>query len=478
MAAKSIIGRESEIKTLEKIYASSKSEFVAICGRRRIGKTFLIKELFEDKFSFTMAGLAQGNTQEQLTNFNNSLKRQFPNIKLQLAKDWLTAFENLITCLSSIRKKRKIVFLDELPWMDTHKSNFVMALEHFWNGWAYLRNDIVLIVCGSSTSWMMDKLINNHGGLHNRLTKSIFLHPFNLYETEKLLKRQGLYLSRYEIAECYMIFGGIPYYLNMLDSDKSLSQNVDSLLFDQQGELHNEFDNLYAALFKNSDDYVAIVTTLSSKRGGLTREEITENTTLTSGGGMTKILNNLISCGFVRVYQDMASGKKNIYQLVDFFTLFYFHFMKGKSSRNNGYWTGIQGTSRYNSWAGLSFELLSLHHVAQMKKKLGISGVMTEEYAWRKVSDESKGAQVDLVLARKDKTINLCEMKFCEGAYSIDIKENEKLRNRLVSFRQDLNKPSYSIRMTMVTSFGLTKGKYNDVVVDQVVLDDLFTENS
>lgn len=475
MASKSIIGRESEIKTLEKIYASSKSEFVAVCGRRRIGKTFLIKELFEGKFSFTMAGLAKGNTQEQLANFNNSLKRQFPNVNISLAKDWLTAFENLITCLSTLRKKRKIVFLDELPWMDTHKSNFVMALEHFWNGWAYLRKDIVLIVCGSSTSWMMDKLINNHGGLHNRLTKSIFLHPFSLNETEKLLKRQGLHLSRYEIAECYMIFGGIPYYLNMLEPDKSLAQNVDSLLFDKQGELHHEFDNLYAALFKNSDDYVAVVTTLSAKRGGLTREELTESTMLTSGGGMTKILTNLESCGFIRIYQDMTSGKKNIYQLVDFFTLFYFHFMKGKTSHGNGFWTGIQGTPRYNSWAGLSFELLALHHVAQMKKKLGISGVMTEEYAWRKPSNEGKGTQIDLVLARKDKTINLCVMKFSESTYNIDIKENERLRNRIATFRQDLKKPSYSIRLTMVTSFGLTKGKYNDVVTDQIVLDDLFT---
>ena len=474
MAIKSIIGRDAEIKVLEKVYTSSKSEFVAVCGRRRIGKTFLIKEFFEGKFTFTMAGLAKGDTKEQLANFNHSIERQFPNIPSKAASNWLDAVERLILCLSSVKKKRKIVFLDELPWMDTHKSNFVMALEHFWNGWAYLRNDIVLIVCGSSTSWMMDKLINNHGGLHNRLTKSLFLHPFNLYETEKLLQKQGLDLSRYEIAECYMILGGIPYYLNMLDADRSLAQNIDALLFDKQGELHHEFDNLYAALFKNSEDYVAIVTALSAKRGGLTRDELTKCTDLTSGGGMSKILNNLVSCGFVRVYQDMASGKRNIYQLVDFFTLFYFQFMKGKSSYSNGFWTGIQGTPKYNAWAGFGFELLALHHIVQVKKLLGISGVMTEEFAWRKLSEEGKGAQVDLVMLRKDKTVNLCEMKFYEGAYNIDRKENENLRNRIASFRQDLNKPSYSIRLTMVTSFGLAKGKYNDIVADQVILEDLF----
>lgn len=474
MAIKSIVGRDAEIKTLEKVYSSSKSEFVAVCGRRRIGKTFLIKEFFEGKFTFSMAGLANGDTKEQLANFNNSIERQFPKVDSKPGANWLDAFERLILCLSSVRKKRKIVFLDELPWMDTHKSNFVMALEHFWNGWAYMRNDIVLIVCGSSTSWMMDKLINNHGGLHNRLTKSIFLNPFSLDETEKFLQKQGLDLSRYETAECYMIFGGIPYYLNLLDADKSLSQNVDALLFDKQGELHREFDNLYAALFKNSEDYVTIVTALSAKRGGLTRDELTKCTVLTSGGGMTKVLNNLVSCGFVRTYHDMASGKRTIYQLVDFFTLFYFYFMKGKDSHGSGFWSGIQGTPKYNTWAGLSFELLVLHHISEMKKRLGISGVMTEEFAWRKLAEEGKGAQVDLVLLRKDKTVNLCEMKFSESAYNIDRKENENLRNRIASFRQDLNKPSYSIRLTMVTSFGLTKGKYNDVVADQVVLDDLF----
>lgn len=474
MSVKSIIGREAEKRALEKIYASSKSEFVAVCGRRRIGKTFLIKEFFEGKFTFTMAGLAKGDTKEQLANFNNSISRQFPDVDLKTAFNWLDAFENLIRCLSSVRKRRKIVFLDELPWMDTHKSNFVMALEHFWNGWAYMRNDIVLIVCGSSTSWMMDKLINNHGGLHNRLTKSIFLHPFNLYETEKLLKKQGLDLSRYETAECYMIFGGIPYYLNMLDMDKSLAQNVDALLFDRQGELHQEFENLYAALFKNSEDYVAVVTALSSKRGGLTRDELTQCTVLTSGGGLSKVLKNLVSCGFVRVYQDLSPGKRNIYQLVDFFTLFYFQFMQGKVSHSNGFWMSMQGTPRHNVWAGLSFELLVLNHIGQMKKRLGISGVMTEEFAWRKLSGEGIGAQVDLVLLRKDKTANLCEMKFSESAYSIDKKENEKLRNRIAAFRQDLNKPTYSIRLAMVTSFGLNKGKYNDIVADEVILDDLF----
>ena len=476
MAIKSIIGRNAEQKILEKVYTSSKSEFVAVCGRRRIGKTFLIKEFFEGKFSFTMAGLAQGGTKEQLANFNNSIERQYPDVGLKPASNWLDAFENLILCLSSVRKKRKIVFLDELPWMDTHKSNFVMALEHFWNAWAYMRNDIVLIVCGSSTSWMMDKLINNHGGLHNRLTKSVFLNPFSLYEAEKLLQKQGMDLSRYETAECYMIFGGIPYYLNMLDADKSLAQNVDSLLFDKQGELHHEFDNLYAALFKNSEDYIAVVTALAAKRGGMTRNELTKCTVLTSGGGLSKILNNLVSCGFVRAYHDMASGRKTIYQLVDFFTLFYFYFMIGKNSYSSGFWMGIQGTPKYNTWAGLGFELLALHHILPMKKRLGISGVMTEEFAWRKHAEEGKGAQVDLVLLRKDKTANLCEMKFSESSYNIDRKENENLRNRIASFRQDLNKPSYSIRLTMVTSFGLTKGKYNDIVADQVVLDDLFED--
>ena len=464
----SIIGRASEKEELQRIFESGKAEFVAIYGRRRVGKTFLIKEYFENDIVFSVAGLAKGNTRLQIKNFYKTIQRYDPSLK-ESPKDWLDVFDILIRYIESLENRRKVVLLDELPWMDTPKSGFIPALEHFWNGWASSRKDIVLVVCGSATSWMMDKLIDDHGGLHNRLTKRMFLKPFTLAESESMLSSMGMDLSRYEVAICYMILGGIPYYLSLLDSRKSLTQNIDSLLFSEDGDLHNEFENLYSALFKNSEDYIKVVTALSDVRGGSSRSEIVEKTGITTGGTLTKILKNLNSCGFVRKYRDMGNGKEDIYQLVDFYTLFYFRFLCEKHSFEDGYWMSIQGTSKFYSWAGLSFEILALQHVRQIKQTLGISGVMTSEYSWR-----HPNAQIDLVIDRKDMTINLCEMKFTEDDYHITEDEDTKLRRRVSSFKEDLDKESKSVRVTFVTTYGLANSKYNNRVNDVIVLGDLF----
>ena len=475
MALDSIIGRHLEIAKLQRVYDSDKSEFVAVCGRRRIGKTFLVKEYFEGKFVFKVSGQSRAGFKKQLKNFNNEIERQFPSRQINPAENWIDAFNNLKTCVESTKKRRKVIFIDELPWLDTQKSGFVSALENFWNEWAYYRHDIVLVACGSATSWMMDKLINSKGGLHNRLTEQLFLEPFNLNETEQMLKSQGLHLSRYEIGICYMIFGGVPYYLSLLDSTQSLAQNVDSLIFDKRGRLHNEFDNLYTALFKKSDDYVAVVSALATKRSGMSRKEILQETSLKSGSKISKILSNLEYCGFIRCFTDLSKGKPIIYQLVDFYTLFYFRFLKGKQNiHGKNYWLSLQGKPTFNAWAGLTFELLCIHHIDQIKWKLGIYNVLTEIYGWRGDSTNG-GAQVDLVLQRQDRTFSLCEMKFSEYAYSISKDEDLKLRNRINAFKMAARKPSYSIRLAMVTSFGLEDSKYNSIVSDQITLDDLFS---
>jgi len=464
----SIIGRTSEKAELQKIFESGKAEFVAIYGRRRVGKTFLIKEFFENEIVFSVAGLAKGNTRLQIKNFYKTIQRYYSSIK-ESPKDWIDVFDILIRYIETLGDGRKVILLDELPWMDTPKSGFISALEHFWNGWASSRKDIVLVVCGSATSWMMDKLIDDHGGLHNRLTKRMFLRPFSLSECESMLSSMGMDLSRYEIAICYMILGGIPYYLSLLDSRKSLTQNIDSLLFSEDGDLHNEFENLYSALFKNSEDYINVVTALSKVRGGLSRSEIVEKTGIATGGTLTKILKNLISCGFVRKYKDMGEGKEDVFQLVDFYTLFYFRFLCDKHTYEEGYWMSIQGTSKFYSWAGLSFEILALQHISQIKQSLGISGVMTNEYSWR-----NPNAQIDLVIDRKDMTVNLCEMKFSEDDYRIDEDEDAKLRRRISSFKDSLGKESNSVRLTLVTTYGLAGSKYNSRVNDIIVLRDLF----
>lgn len=467
-----IIGREKEKALLDRIYHSSKAEFIAVCGRRRVGKTFLIKEFFEDELVFQTAGLAHDGLSRQLKAFYEDLVECGLPRQAESPKDWIDAFLLLRQLIKQSSLKRKVILLDELPWMDTPRSGFVSALEHFWNSWASSRHDIILIVCGSSTSWMMNKLINNHGGLHNRLTYQLFLEPFTLGESERMLQSRGFNMSRYDIAVGYMVFGGIPYYMDMLDSRLSLSQNIDELLFKPKGLLAHEFSNLYAALFKNSNDFIKVVEALSKKKCGMSRTEIIEATSIPSGKGLTTILQNLEWCGFIRKYMNFkASRKENtLYQLVDFFTLFHFSFLSEKKFNS---WSALQGTPVFYIWAGLTFELLALNHIDQIKSKLSIKGINTTEYAWR-CSGLERGAQIDLVIDRADNTINMCEMKFCIGKFSIDKNYEMNLRNKISRFMATIEKRQ-SIQLTFVTTYGIEHNTHSSIVNNEVVLDDLFS---
>lgn len=472
-----IIGREYEKDALARIYSSRQSEFVAVCGRRRVGKTFLIREYFEQDMVFQSSGIAGGSLQEQLKNFHYTLRR-YDHSATTMPSDWLDAFEMLIAYLESLDNvKRKVVFLDELPWMDTAGAGFVSALEHFWNGWASTRKDIVLIVCGSATSWMMDKLINNHGGLYGRLTYRLVLAPFSLHESETFLKSRGMAFSRYETAELYMILGGIPYYLSLLDERLGVAQNIDRLLFNPNGLLYNEFAMLYRSLFKDSDMYIRVVECLNRRGYGMSRNDIAEATGMRSGKTLTTVLDNLESCGFIRKYSYYGcSTRKALYQLVDFFTLFYFRFLRDSSFRNLQFWSNLQRTPRFYSWAGISFEILAMTHIKQIKQKLGISGVATNLYSWRsRTADGCDGhaAQIDLVIERGDNTVNLCEMKFSEGEFSINKDYDTVLRNKISCFINE-TKTRKSIQLTFVSSYGLKRNIYSGIAQNEVVLDDLF----
>ncbi len=468
-----IIGRDKEKQILSDIYNSGKSEFVAVCGRRRVGKTFLIKEYFEEELLFQTSGVANANKTTQIKTFYNEML----SCGLQSNKkpaDWIDVFFMLRQIIEQSKQQRKVILLDELPWMDTPRSGFISALEHFWNSWASSRHDVVLVVCGSSTSWMMNKLIQNHGGLYNRITQRIFLEPFTLKETEQMLQHKGFMLSRYEIAELYMILGGIPFYIDMLQQGLSLSQNIDDLLFRRNGSLRNEFDNLYASLFTNSDDYVKVVSALSKRKIGLTRAEIVDETKLNSGGGLSAMLQNLEWSGFLRIYDNYMGkrGETTLYQLTDFFTLFYFHFLR-KDTKAENTWTTIQHTPEFHSWIGLTFELLALLHINQVKSALGISGVRTKEYAWRQ-HDEGQGAQIDLVIDRTDNTVNLCEMKFSINPYEIDKDYEMNLRNKLSCF---IKQPKFrkSVQLTFITTYGVVRNTHCGIVNNEITLEDLFT---
>ena len=470
-----IIGRKEEQQILRSAVQSENSEFVAVYGRRRVGKTYLIRETFGYKFTFQHTGLAKGNTKEQLFSFAISL-RDVGYDDCPIPKSWLEAFSLLSAYLKNSTDEKKIVFLDELPWMDTPRSNFISAFEHFWNGWASARKDIVLIICGSATSWIINKVINDHGGLHNRVTKQIALQPFTLKECEMFAQSKGLEMSRYQLAECYMVFGGIPYYWSLLEKGLSLAQNIDKIIFAKNGKLSNEFNQLYASLFKSPEQYIDIVTALGKKKVGMTREEIIAATDKYSNGALSKVLDELEYCGFIRKYNGFdKKSKQAIYQLIDNYTLFYFKFIQQNENNDEHFWSASIDSAMHRAWSGLAFERLCMAHTQQIKAALGIAGVLSNVYSWRKGADEmSDGAQIDLLIDRKDQVINLCEMKYSLSEYAIDAEYEQKLRNKKSAFINTTNTRK-AVHLTMVTTFGIKANAHSGIVQNEITLEDLFS---
>ena len=472
-----IIGRKKEIRALENLKESNKSEFLAVYGRRRVGKTYLIRNVFEDGFAFQLTGLANTKLQGQLANFHRALVRQNPkNERIEPAKNWFDAFQQLMDFVESSSKPKKVVFLDELPWFDTPNSGFISALEHFWNSWASARRDIILIVCGSSASWIINKLINNKGGLHNRITKRVKLEPFSLAETEAFFKHKNGAFERYQIAQLFMVLGGIPFYLDMVETNQSAVQNINRLCFEADGELRTEFDNLYASLFKKAQDHVAVIEALSTKASGLTRDELIKTAKIHNGGGTTTLLKELEECGFIRKYP--AFGKKeknNLYQLIDFYSLFYLTFIKNTNPIDENLWINGVDNPQFRTWSGYAFEMICLHHLKEIKQALGISGVFTNTSTWYSV-DKTNKAQIDLVIDRRDGIINVCEMKFSMKPFTIDKKYAEELRNKISAFKQETGTRK-SVFLTFITSFGLKANQYSmGLVQSNFTMDILFDE--
>jgi AAA+ ATPase superfamily predicted ATPase len=468
-----MIGRHAEQEEFVRFLESEKSEFVAVFGRRRVGKTYLICEYFAGTFSFYHTGMANSSTETQLKNFNSSLQK-YGKMPYPKVVTWLEAFEQLIHLLKDNKKKgKKVVFLDEMPWLDTPRSGFVQALEFFWNSWASARKDILLLVCGSATSWIMNKLIKNHGGLHNRVTQQIYLKPFTLAECEEYFKKSGISFNKHQIVESYMIFGGVPYYLSLFQKRYCLAQNVDNLCFIEKGKLTDEFKNLYASLFRNYENHVKIVEALSKKKKGLSREEIIENANLPNGGGLTKTLEELELCGFIRKYKSFEKKERNaLWQLTDFFTLFYFNFMKNNKFDDEHFWTNFIENARHRAWLGYAFEMVCLAHLPQIKQKLGIAGVLTNTSSWRSREAEN-AAQIDLLIERNDKVINLCEIKFADDKFVIDKKYDENLRNKRSAFKYE-SKTRKALHLTMITTYGLLHNEYWGNIQSEVMMDDLF----
>jgi predicted AAA+ superfamily ATPase len=468
-----IVGREAERDALKQYYDSGAPEFLAVYGRRRVGKTFLIREFFDGMFDFYATGLASGKREDQLKAWNNAIEICFGETEKK-ADSWLDAFMLLRSKLEKLNKsKRKVLFIDEIPWMDTPKSGFLTALEHFWNGWASGRADIFLIVCGSATSWVVKNLLKNKGGLHNRVTRRMRLLPFTLKETEAYLNEKEIFLGRYRTCEAYMIFGGVPYYLSLLGKGLSLPQNVDALCFAEDGALRGEFEELYATLFKNSEKYKKVIIALSSKMKGLTRDEIISQTKQSSGGGLTKILEDLELCGFIRSYPNYSMDENLcVYQLVDSFSLFHVRFIRGKKPKNPRFWTSNLESPSLQAWKGYAFEQVCVSHSEQIKQALGIAVISSEISSWRS-RHSSPGAQIDLLIDRKDGIINLCEMKYCKAEYAISAKVEQQLRNKVAVFEAETCTKK-AVHITMVTTYGVAKNNHAGTIQSEVTLEDLF----
>ena len=464
-----IVGREKEIKELTRLKESNQAEFVALYGRRRVGKTWLVRSFFQDQFTFYSTGIARGSRQEQIQNFYKSICSYSKKV-VEQPKDWYEALDLLKDVIKKSRHRRKVVFLDELPWMDTQKSEFLKALDLFWNSWGCMQHNMLFIVCGSAASWMVKNIIRDKGGLHNRLTCHLHLAPFTLAETKAYIHSQGLRWSNGTVAECYMIMGGIPYYLHLLDRSLSLAQNIDRLFFAPNALLKDEFDTLYKSLFKKSDEYVKIISAISKRRSGYTRDEIVQATGLSNGGGLTRRLDELEQCNFIRRYTPI-NGRSPIYQLVDFYSFFYFMFINGQRSYDRDAWMHMQSTPRHNIWLGLSFERLCFAHVHAIQKVLGVTGVATKTYPLL-----THDAQMDMVIERADKVTSLCEMKYTNRPYALTKHDAERLRLKETEV-SDLLPTQKQVLISLITKDSAKKNEcYNELVSNNITLNSLFDD--
>jgi AAA+ ATPase superfamily predicted ATPase len=471
-----MIGRKRELGLLQECRDSDRSRLVIVYGRRRVGKTFLVREAFDYKFTFTHTGIENGTYAEQIGGFWNAMTEQL-NLDEGRPRNWMEAFELLKKGLSRSTDERKSIFIDELPWMDTRRSGFVKAIASFWNGWASARKDIVMIVCGSAAAWMTKKILQNRGGLFNRANRTIYLEPFTLAECESYLAENNMPMSRKDITLAYMALGGAPYYWTLLERDKSLEQNFDMLFFSKNAPLALEFKRLYRSVFESPEPYIAVVSTLGTRKAGLTRDEIVQSTpNMGNDGTLTEILENLELSGFVRRYS--ATGKikrESIFQLIDNYTLFYFQFIRDYAGKDEAHWSHMRQDQHRVAWEGLAFERICLQHTRQIKAALGISGVATEESAWMKRGDgnDCGGAQIDLVIRRGDRVTNLCEVKFASGEYEISSAYETVLRNKIETFRRE-TKTKDTLHLTFVTTYGLARNSHASIARSQITLDDLF----
>jgi hypothetical protein len=472
-----IVGRDNERAILVKIIKSGEPELVAVYGRRRVGKTFLIRNSFAEQLAFEFSGIHNASFGQQLENFSTALSKAMGSLPLAKPAGWMHAFSMLTDYLTPIiAKERRVVFLDEFPWINTARSGFMQAFEYFWNTWAFRQNNLVVVICGSAATWMIKKIINNKGGLHNRVTRRLRLLPFTIGEAEAFLRYKNVNLDKYQVLQLYMAMGGIPQYLKEVGIGESAIQVIDRLCFTKDGLLHDEFNSLYHSLFDEARYHMKIITVLAGKGSGLTRAEIIKACKLTSGGGATELLDELTESGFITPYIPFGkTAKEIIYKLTDEYSLFYIKFIGSRRSEGAGTWIRFSAGTSWKSWSGLAFENICMKHILQLKKALGIESVYTEISVWRsKAKQKEQGAQIDLLIDRQDRCINVCEMKFSINTFELNKKYAEELKNKLSVFR-DNTKTKKTLFLTMITTHGVKNSdSYVGFIQNEITMDSLF----
>ena len=467
-----IIGREREMAKLSDYMQSDRSEFVAVYGRRRVGKTFLIRNFFKDKFDFYATGIIDGTMEEELEAFHLALVRY--GYKGTKAATWIQAFDNLAVLLerkNRNRQRRLVVFIDELPCLDTKRSGFLHALDLFWNSRASWIDNIYFVVCGSATSWMMRNIVNNKAGLHKRTTHTIHLRPFSLGQTEEYLISRKFRWPKISILQSYMVLGGIPYYLSLLDPRKNVPDNIDSLFFSAEAEMEDEFQRLFKSLFKSANTYMEIIRLLSSRREGFTRKEISEGLKLSDNGALGDMLNDLEQCDFIRRYNNGRNQNGGIYQLMDFYSMFYFKYCVRKVTDEH-YWRNHLGTPAQNNWYGLTFERVGMWHISQIVHGLHLDTIAHEYYSWRS-RDSKPTAQIDMLIDRADGIVTVCEMKYSKDDYLLPESEYRNIVRRMDTFSSETGHRG-GVQATIVTTYGLRDNMYSEISPIPITMEDLF----
>ena len=474
-----VIGREQEMAGFNKLLQSTQAEFVVIYGRRRVGKTYLVREFFKDRIVFSFTGSYETETATQLNNFYEELIRVWALAEnRKKPKNWSEALHLLTDFLLAMPKSSEkiVVFIDELPWLDRTGAGFVSALAYFWNQHGSRMNNLILMTCGSAASWILRKLLNDKGGLHNRITKRIELKPFTLNETKAFCQYKNLKFTQYQIAQLYMVMGGVPYYWQAVEQGKSVPQVIDQLCFEQNGLLASEFRPLFQSLFKHAENHIQIVETLAKHPYGMTRYQLLEQIKVNNGGSFARILDQLIDCGFVKALRPFGKKtKETVFRVIDFYSIFYLKFINGNISDRTNVWQSLSSGANYQSWMGYAFENICLTHLKPIHEALGIGGIYTQASSFHfKGNEELPGVQIDLIIDRNDGIINLCEAKYTNDEFVLTKEYNAVLRRRRTVF-QHLTRTKKSVVTTLLTTYpALQNAYYREEIHSEVSLDRLF----